>query len=430
MNHRRGGILTFEPMKNRVSKNIGYLGLSQAANYVLPLVTLPYITRIVGPENYGKIEFATVTMLYFSAVVMYGFTFTATRRVAELGDNFKRISAVYSSVMQAKGVLLIISAALFTILLFSVPTFGDQVTEMLYAFPIVIGWALYPDFLFQGREKLGVIALVNLGIKVLAAALIFILLREPEEFYFVLGINAAAQLIAGIATLFYAHKTYPNLRFTLQPFKLVMGYLKSGFHIFASHFMTRVYTFGTILFLGFLLSDIELGLFAAAMKLIVVGQSFLFTPVGGALYPHLAKTAGSDLNQYLTERAKFQWGMLGLTAVAGLVIFLFPVFFVELLFGKEYLSIAPILQWMSPVLMLTTLSHFAMKQGLMIIKADVQNLYVVLLAGVVSIVLNYTLIEWNGILGAAWAKLGVEALLAISAIFFFRKALRSKLAED
>ncbi|NVK04790.1 MAG: oligosaccharide flippase family protein [Flavobacteriia bacterium] len=417
-------------MNNRVSKNIGYLGLSQAANYVLPLVTLPYITRVVGPENYGSIEFATVTMLYFSAIVMYGFTFTATRRIAELGDNFKRISSVYSSVMQAKILLLVVSALLFILLIFAIPTFGDQLTAMLYAFPIVIGWAMYPDFLFQGREKLGVIAMVNLGIKVLGAALIFILLRRPDQYYYVLGINAGAQLLAGIATIIYAHRIYPSLKFSLQPLKLVLGYLKSGFYIFASHFMTRVYTFGTILFLGFLLSDVELGLFAAAMKLIVVGQSFLFTPVGGALYPHLARTAGSDLNQYVSERAKFQWGMLGLTALAGLVIFLFPSFFVELLFGEDYLSVAPILQWMSPVLMLTTLSHFAMKQGLMIIKADVQNLYVVLLAGIASIALNYTLIEFHGILGAAWAKLAVEALLAISAILFFRKALSRKLAEN
>lgn len=411
-------------MNRRVSKNIGFLGISQAANYLLPLVTLPYITRVVGPEHYGQIEFATVTMLYFSAIVMYGFTFTATRRIAELGDNFKRISAVYSSVMQAKFILLLASTALFALLLIAVPNFGDQATALLFAFPIVIGWALYPDFLFQGRQKLGVIALANLGIKVIGAALIFILLQEPEQYYYVLGINAFAQLLAGIVTLIYAHRVYDNLSFTWQPVKLVLGYLKSGFYIFASHFMTRVYTFGTILFLGFLLPDKELGLFAAAMKLIVVGQSFLFTPVGGALYPHLAKTASSDFDRYLAERARFQWGMIGLTTVAGLVIVLFPTFFVQLLFGEEYLSVVPVLQWMSPVLLLTALSHFAMKQGLMVLKADKENLWVVIVAGVASLALNYVLIEWKGLSGAAWAKLSVEAILAIVSLWLFKRALR------
>jgi PST family polysaccharide transporter len=128
-------------MNRQLGKNIGFLGISQAANYLLPLATIPYITRVVGPENYGRIEFATVSVLFFSAIVTYGFTFTATRKIAELKDDFRRISMVYSTVMQAKLLLLIISTILFVFLLTVVPEYNIEWKIMLFAFPFVIGWS-------------------------------------------------------------------------------------------------------------------------------------------------------------------------------------------------------------------------------------------------------------------------------------------------
>lgn len=409
-------------MNLQLGKNIGFLGISQAANYLLPLVTLPYITRIVGPENYGRIEFATVTVLFFSAIVTYGFTFTATRKIAELKDDFRRISVVYSTVMQAKLLLLILSSALFVLLLFIVPEYSIEWKIMLFAFPFVIGWGLYPDFLFQGRQKLGVVAGANFGIKLMAAILIFALLHEQEDFYLVCGINSFAQISASLVTLVYAHKHYPLLRWHKVASRLVKAYLRSGFYIFLSHFFTRVYTFGIIIFLAFLLPEKELGLFSAAMKLIVVGQSFLFTPIGGALFPYLAKLAKEDLARFYQERRKFALLTLVITGFASAILMIWPRFFVNLVFGDDYLSVVPILQLMAPVFILTALSHFAMKQGLMVLKADSYNLWVVLVGGLGSVLLNWFLIDYAGLLGAAWAKLSVEALLAISALYFFHKA--------
>lgn len=406
----------------KLGKNIGYMALSQAANYLLPLVTLPYITRVVGPTNYGLIEFATVSVLYFSALVTYGFTFTATRKIAELKERHQRISRVYSSVMQAKLLLLGLSTIIFAVLLFSVPEYRIEYKLMLYAFPFVIGWGLYPDFLFQGRQDLGVIASVNTGIKLTGAALIFILLQEEKDYPMVVGINSLTQITAALITLIYAHRRYPWLRFQPQKIRLVRAYLRSGFYLFLSHFFTRVYTFGSILFLGFLLPSRELGLFAAAMKLITVGQSFLFTPLGSSLYPHLAAKAKGNLTVYLKERKRFRnYLLLGSTAIS-LAIIVGREFWVKLLFGVEYLEAAPALALMAPVMIFTTISHFSMKQGLMVLKADGANLKVVLITGIASLALNYALIEWQGMMGAAWAKLGLELILAAVGAYYFQRA--------
>lgn len=407
----------------KLLQNIGFMSLSQAANYLLPLVTLPYITRVIGPENYGMVEFATVSMLYASALVTYGFTFTATRKIAELGDSFQRISRVFSVVLQSKLLLLLLAALAFIPLLLFVPPYSIELKLMLFAFPSVIGWALYPDFFYQGRQDLGFIALMNLAIKLAGAALVFILLQEEKDYPLVLAINSFTQISAAVTALWFARKRYPWLRFNWQPFRLVKAYLKSGFYMFLSLFFTRLYTFGSILFIGFLLAPRELGLFAAALKLITVGQSFLFNPVGNALYPYLANLRKQGMDLYLRDRGRFRNYMLGVAALAATVIILLRDFWVELLFGAEYLEAAPALALMAPVMLLTTLSHFATKQGLMILKADGLNLRVVWITGIVSVGLNLVLISNYGLMGAAWSKLGLEFLLAALGLIYFNQAL-------
>jgi PST family polysaccharide transporter len=411
-------------MASRIIKNIGFLSVSQAANYVLPLVTIPYITRVVGPENYGLVEFGTTVMLYFSAMVIYGFSFTATRKIASHPEQPKRVASIFATVLYTRLLLFIVVSALFILLLFSVPTFAENQQLLLYAFPVVLGWALYPEFLFQGLQKLSVIALANLAIKVLAAILIFVLLREKADYYLVVGINAFAQIVVALGTLFYAFKVLPKAPFPKPKFRLIKAYLRSGWYIFLSHFFTRIYTFGSIIFLGFLLTEKELGLFAAAMKLVIVGQSFLFTPLGGALFPYFANLYKQSTQAYRKAHAKFMRIMLLATVLASLIVALFPTFWVQLVFGEDYLSVAPYLQYMIPILAITTFSHFALKQGLMILRKDRLHLNVVIVVGLLSLLLNYVFITLFRIEGAVWAKISIEVLLAAFGWFYYQKAMR------
>lgn len=409
-------------MAKKLFKNIGFLTISQAANYLIPLVTIPYITRVVGPENYGSIEFATVVMLYFSAVVLYGFSFTATRKIAESHHDPAKVSRIFSAAMQARMLLFTLSAVAFLLCIYFVPTLREMQKPLLFAFPIVLGWALYPDFLFQGLEKLKVVAMANLAIKVLAAVFIFVLLQHQEDYYFVLAINGGAQVLVATATLLYAFKSVKKLKWQPPKKRLIVSMLRNGWYIFLSHFFTRVYTFGIIVFLGFMLSDRDLGLFSAAMKLVIVGQSFLFMPLGGALFPYFAKLLKTDKAHFKKQRQQIMGVMFLISLVATIVVVAFPGFFVTLLFGQSYIEIIPYMQLMMPILIITTFSHFASKQGLILLKKDGLYLKIVVATGLVSLGLNYVLITEFALWGAAWAKLGVELFLAVSSAIAFNRA--------
>lgn len=415
-------------MAKTLVKNIGYLTLSQAANYILPLITIPYVTRVVGPDHYGLIEFGTVAMLYFSAVVIYGFNTTATRKISANPTDVKHVSQVFSTVVLTRTVLFLATTFIFTLCLFVIPVFNEQFKMMLFAYPIVLGWALYPDFLFQGLQKLQFVAISNFLIKALAAALIFILIKKPEDFYLVLAINAMAQIAVGVGLMLASFRLVAGLNFTWMKMAAIKAQLKEGSYIFFSLFFTRIYTFGSIIFLGFMLSDYELGLFAAGIKLITVAQSFLFLPLFGALFPYLSNLFATDHIAYQKQFNKVLLLMLAITAISALVLVFAPAPFIKLVFGEAYLAAVPMLQIMAPVLMATAFSHFAMQQGLVIYHKDRSYLLVVVGIGFLSLLLNYTGIAFYGLTGAAWAKLFVEMALALTAWIVFLRVKKNHLA--
>ena len=409
-------------MQKILYKNIAYLLITQGANFILPLITLPYITRVVGPENYGLIEFATAVTLYFSALVIFGFNTTATRRIAAYAKNEKQIASTFSVVFYTRLLLLVVSTLLFLILLYTVPALAEKRLLLWYAFPMVVGWALYPEYVFQGLQKAGILAFINIVVKALAAFAIFGFLQSKEDYPIVLAINGIAQIGVALFTLYYTLKKLPFLKLSLPAFRMVKAYLKQGFYAFVSHFSVRVSTFSSVLILGLFITEIELGYFAAAAKLIIVAQSFMFMPLVGALFPFLSNLYKKDQSEYdLQFKKLFQYTVLfGLMASA--TLYILAPFIVKLVFGADYSAVVPLLRILSSILVLTSFSHFYAYQGLMVLKEDRKYLILVLCTGALTAILNFSILPYTGILAATWIKVGVEAFMVFLGYWLYQKA--------
>lgn len=409
-------------MSGKLTRNISYLTLSQLANYVLPLVTIPYITRVVGPSNYGVVEFVTVVLIYFIVIVDYSFNTTGTRKIAAHAKNKEKVSFIFSSIIVAKFLLLGISLAIFSLLMLFIPTFQENSRVFWMAFPIVLGWVLYPEFLFNGVQKLGVVAVGNFAIKGLAAACVFLFIKEQSDYFLIPFINGVTQLIVGALSLWYLFKIAKLAHWIKPKKRAVFAAIKEGRFVFLSNYFTRIYGFGSIFIGGFLLSSTQVGLYSAAAKLVTVAQSFLFLPLYGALFPFLSQKRAVSKAVYLKEFYKYLTLILIATVLASVFLILLAPFLVSLIFGEAFLGAVNLIYIMAPMLLFSCFVHMFMHQGLHVLKQDKYVMYTVILTGIVSIVLNLILIPLFEVRGAAIVKISVEGFIAaLAAWFFFRR---------
>src|SRR5699024_9222441 len=118
--------------------NLGYMMLLQIAGYVFPLITIPYLARIIGVEGFGKIAFASAIIVWFQTVSDWGFNYTATRDVARNRDNLEKVSEIFSNVLWARILLMMVSFAVLFLLTEAIPYFKKNQAILLITFLLVL----------------------------------------------------------------------------------------------------------------------------------------------------------------------------------------------------------------------------------------------------------------------------------------------------
>ena len=134
--------------------NFMSLFLLQIAGYVLPFITLPYLTRVIGVEKFGEIAFATAIMVYCQTIVDYGFIFSAVRDVSRSKENKVMASDIFSNVMWARFLLVFVSFCLLFVITMLIHKLFEMRLILFVSFFTVIGHAIFPDWMFQAIEKL------------------------------------------------------------------------------------------------------------------------------------------------------------------------------------------------------------------------------------------------------------------------------------
>jgi PST family polysaccharide transporter len=403
----------------RLFDNFISLTTLQVFNYLLPLITLPYLVRVLGADYFGLLAFATATVAYFGVLADYGFNLTATKEISVNRDDQSKLQEIFSSVMIIKTMLMVLGFLLLSLLLYSFEKFSQDALIYYYSFGVVLGQVLFPIWLFQGMEQMRYITYLNILSKLIFAVAIFGFVQEKTDYYLVPVFTSLGFIIAGIGAQIMVYKQF-GLKFSWQKFSTIKYYLSDGWHVFISNIAISLYTVSTTFILGLFTNNTIVGYYAAADQ-INAALSKLRSPLLDAFYPFVSKRVndsksdGMKIIQALTKYVFIIYVVLCLS------VFLLAEPIVMLVLGDEYFESIIILQLIVWLPLLSTLSSIFGIQTMLpfgykkefssiLIKGSVLNLFLALI-----LVYNYAHI------GSAVTLLIVESYITISMFIFLNQ---------
>lgn len=271
----------------RVFENFCSLSILNIANYIFPIILIPYLTMVLGVEKYGTYIYAYAVMNYFTLFVQYGFEYSATKKISLIRSDHKLVEEIYSSIMLLRFIFNVIASLIVILLVLIVPFFKDEIVLYLCGLLLVWGQTIIPLWLYQGLEKMKFITLISFFSRLISVLLIFILVHETKDYSEVILLQGLGYIVGAVLSLYIVSvKLHINFR---MPKKAVLwAELKDGWFLFLSTIGMNLYRESNILLLGVFTNYSIVGIYAPAEKIIKACQS-LTSPFVNAIYPYFSR---------------------------------------------------------------------------------------------------------------------------------------------
>ncbi|GGB53095.1 transporter [Oceanisphaera marina] len=409
--------------KKRLFSNILSLGVLQAANYLLPLLTVPYLVRVLGPEYFGLLAFSTATVAYFMLITDYGFNLSATRQISIHRNEQEKVNEIFSAVMIIKFCFMLLSFILLALLVFTVDKFHQHWQLYFITFGMVIGQMLFPVWLFQGMEKMKYITYLNIAAKVFFTVCVFIFVKHQNDYLLVPLLTSLGFIVAGLCSFYFVRKELA-VRFILPELRSIHFQLTDGWHIFFSSIAISMYTVSTTFILGLFTNNTVVGYFSAADKIVQAAKG-IYQPVSQAIYPLIGKKLHEDKKSGLDFIYKATWIVGGGMLVISALLFVFAEAIVNLLLGAEYQHSILILRVMAFLPFIIALSNIFGIQTMLNLGYKKAFSRILILAAVLGFSLCIFLVRYYDGLGIAVTLLLVEVFVTLTMFFFLKVKLRN-----
>ena len=383
----------------------------QGISYILPLIVMPYLIRIIGMEKFGLIAFAQSFVQYFMILTDYGFSLSATKTIALLGEHREKNNALFSSVMTVKLIFAFLSFIILCGVLYFFPKFNANWPVYVLSFGAVIGSTLFPVWFFQGKEKMSYIAVVNVISGILYAASIFVFVKGPQDFLLVPLLNSLLSVISGVLGLYIAFRKF-RIQFILQKYSKLKEELKTGWDIFISILSVNAYTTTRIFAVGLLTNNVITGYYSIAERIANVIQTFPMDSFTRAVFPRISNVYAKNKQRAVAIMFRIQAGItLGFVVSLPIAYFLAP-WIIQITCGFFYQEIVLALRLLLAAIFFVGANNFKVQ---FLLVCGKQDLYakIHIAAALLGVPLIFILIYKFSYLGAAFSTVLTEAAVFI-----------------
>lgn len=406
-----------------LASNFVYLAVLQGLNLILPLLTFPYLIRILGVEYFGLLSFSFAFITYFQIITDYGFNATGTRDISLAEGDFRKQNLIFNQIMSAKLLLVIFSFFAMMIIVFSFEIFRTYWIIYLFSFGSILGQALFPVWYFQGIQKMKYITYLNLITKIIFTLALFVFIRKKSDYYLVPVFNALGFISSGIFALFYLWKDF-DIKFKIQPLKGIILQLQKSKYVFLSELKISLFTNTNTVILGILSGNQAVGYFSAAEKLArAIGN--LQTPISNTIFPYLSKEMAQDKLQTIQKIKKITIVGTLLFSILIIVCFFFAEQIIEIIYGKAMFSSVLIFRILILIPLLSFLDTMYGKQILLNLGRDHLYFRVIVFATILNLTTNFILTNIYQELGTAITLIITQIFIVLGMWYFANKEIES-----
>ncbi|MBQ0304854.1 oligosaccharide flippase family protein, partial [Proteus mirabilis] len=284
---------------NILLKNSLFLLGMQGINYIIPLITLPYLTRKLGFYEYGMLNTSLNIILYLVLFIDFGFNFSATKDIAKNRNNKLKIKKIYCTTIYAKIILSTISIISLLIIINFFGLFNDIKNLIYLMLPQLIYAIFFPLWLYQGLEKISFISLCSIISKIITLPLLFIFVKSAQNIYIASIILSWSYLLPLLVSYIYLHVKISYVKLNFINIKSILLTIKKSSIIFWGSVSISIYTLSTPIILSLVSNYEQVGLFIATDKLRIAFIG-IFLILGQAIYPRVNILLAESKEKYIT----------------------------------------------------------------------------------------------------------------------------------
>lgn len=326
------------------TKNTFMLYLMNIAKMVFPLVTLPYLTRVLSVPGYGVVTYVKAVMQYMQLLLAFGFTLSATREIVDCNLNKEKISRIFADVQVAKLMLTAIGGTALVVLTAFIPMLRQNIPFVVLSYLNVVITELLADFLFQGMDKMEVLTVRFVVSKLISTACTFLFIKHDSHLLLVPVFDCLGSLAALGMVLVEIRKL--GLRFAPSGLRESVRMLRESFTYFISDVSTLAFGALNTLMIGIFSSATDVAYWGLVMQL-VGAVNAMYTPITNGIYPSMLRTKSLGFIK------KIVMLFMPVVTVGCLICWFGAERIVTIVGGAHYLAAATVFRCMVPVMFMS-----------------------------------------------------------------------------
>ena len=410
--------------KSSLQKNAMLNITYKLSSILFPLITYPYVSRILLADNIGKVSFFSSLTNYMMMVGSLGISTYGIRTIAKVRDNKKKLSVVTKELLSINLAVTCIVSLLLMISIIFIGKFQKNLPLIFISLGQILIAPFSMEWLYAGLEQYEYIAKRSISIKIISLVLIFLFIHKKDDYIVYAAILALGYVGNYVCNFIYSRKFVNyNSKEKLQ----VRQHLKAVLILFASILAINIYTNVDTVMLGFINDDRSVGLYDIACKGKLVLLS-LINAISTVLFPRLSYyLAENDICSYNKVLKK------SISTIMGIAIPLSMFFIIEakdvviFLGGYDYEDAALCMQILMPILIISGFSNITGNQILLPHGKDISYMKAVISGAIVDVVLNLVFMPKYSLYGAAFATLMAEIVQMLLQLWQAKKFLESNI---